>query len=55
MAFLAALIWFLFQIPDLSGNTGLIIVGLLAAWLTIIAVLGKYVFDRERKNVSTRI
>ena len=50
LLFIAALIWFLFAVPDTSGNTVLIAVGLLVAWLIFIAVVGKALHNAERRE-----
>lgn len=48
--FLIALLWFIVQIPGLSGDAVLLMIALLIIWLTIIAVLGKLLFDAQRNK-----
>ncbi len=47
--FFSALAWFLFNIPDMTGNTVMIVIALLLIWLAEIAIIGKFLFDRQKK------
>ena len=50
LLFLAALIWFLFAVPDTSGDTVLIVIGVFVLWLVFIAVVGKALHNAERRG-----
>lgn len=52
LLFLGALAWFMFKIPDLGGDMVLIIIALLIIWLTIIAVVGKLLFDAQVQKTT---
>lgn len=50
LLFLGALAWFIFKIPNLSGDTVLIVIAVFIVWLAIIAVVGKHLFEAQRKR-----
>lgn len=49
LLFIAALVWFFFAAPEVSGDTVLIVI-VFVLWLTFIAVVGKGLHDAEKKE-----
>ena len=52
LLFLGALVWFIFKIPEMSSDAVLIVIALLIIWLTIIALVGKFLFDAQKKKLN---
>ena len=50
LLFIAALIWFFFTAPNIGGETVLIVVALFVLWLIFIAVVGKALYDADKKE-----
>ena len=52
LLFLGVAVWFILQIPQLSSDYVLIVIALLIIWLTIIALVGKFLFDAQKRTLS---
>lgn len=50
LLFIAALAWFVFVAPDISGDMVLTVIVVFVLWLIFIALVGKALYDAERKE-----